>query len=93
VSGDERTQAGEALDLDAIENTARGAALGHLRGTDPTVTLALVAEVRRLREERAAIDLLDWPGEAHRLQAALYFAKGTIDDLSTTVDRLEAERE
>lgn len=59
---------------------------------DPSTTLRLVAEIERLREERAAIDLLDWPGEAHRLQAALHFARGTIEDLSRTVERLEGER-
>ena len=91
MSGDERTQAGEALDLDAMREKLGDFATPMSEAQQ--IGDALVAEVRRLREERAAIDLLDWPGEAHRLQAALYFAKGTIDDLSTTVDRLEAERE
>ena len=57
----------------------------------PAAAIALVAEVRRLREGRDAIALMDWPGEARRLQAALNFARGTIHDLSITVERLEAE--
>jgi len=69
VSGDERTQAGEALDLDEVEDLCaivrdeerrtwheRQDALWQLLDVGGAVP-ALVAEVRRLREERAAIDL------------------------------------
>lgn len=107
MSGDERTPTPQPLtgdELAAIKARAEASAgvagfatihYALAREDVPRLVAeveSLRAKVERIEEERRAVDLLDWPGEAHRLQAALNFAKGTIHDLSATVERLEGER-
>lgn len=82
---------GDQLDLDAIE--ARAARATEHIGTSsyayPVVSVdvpALVAEIERLQTERDALRT-----SVAGLRASLNFKQGAIDDLSATVERMDAE--